>query len=223
MNNYVIYKHTNLINGKMYIGKTCQNVEDRYGSNGCGYKACPYFYAAIKKYGWSNFSHEILYSGLSLDEANKKEAECIKKYNSTDKNIGYNIRTGGDGFNSADSKALWQNEEYANKVKETNRKNWSNPEYKERITSRMIESWKDPEKRKRRSQKAKERWANEEFHNKVVAAVKESCKRAVRCVETEKVYDSIVDACKEYNICHSNLIRSIRKGYRSGGVHWKYV
>ena len=59
-NNYCIYKHTNLINGKVYIGQTCQLPEKRFGKNGNGYKGCRYFYNAIECYGWNNFKHEII-------------------------------------------------------------------------------------------------------------------------------------------------------------------
>lgn len=81
---YVIYKHTNLINGKSYIGKTCQKPELRWGSNGNGYKMCPYFWCAIQKYGWNNFSHTILLDGLTAQEANEAEIRLISEYNTDD-------------------------------------------------------------------------------------------------------------------------------------------
>lgn len=91
---WCVYKHTNKINGKVYIGQTCQNPEDRW-QNGEGYKTCPRFYNAIQKYGWDNFVHEILYKNLTLDEANKKEIDLIKEFQSTNDKFGYNIQDGG--------------------------------------------------------------------------------------------------------------------------------
>lgn len=44
---FVIYKHTNLINNKIYIGQTRQKPEYRWGSEGQGYKNSPHFYSAI--------------------------------------------------------------------------------------------------------------------------------------------------------------------------------
>ena len=220
---YLIYKHTNMINGKIYIGKTNQEPEVRYGSNGNGYRACPHFYNAIKKYGWENFKHEILLDGLTEEEASEKEIEFISQYDSCNPDIGYNIRRGGDGFNSIDSKKLWANDDYRKRITEKNKAHWANPQYKEKASNLMRIAWKDPDKRKRRSHAAKERWADEEFHKKTRERVLEACKTSVQCVETEEVFDAIVDACKKYNIHHSNIIRSIKTGYRCGGFHWRYT
>lgn len=94
-NKYCVYMHTNEINGKKYIGQTSQTLKQRCGNNGKAYVGCPYFYRAIIKYGWNNFKHEILFENLSFDEANQKEDEMIKFYNTTDKNNGYNLKGGG--------------------------------------------------------------------------------------------------------------------------------
>lgn len=100
---WVIYKHTNKINGKVYIGMTC-HIETRFGSkNGQGYLRKnkkgeyiqPHIANAIVKYGWDNFDHEILESNLTLEEANKLEVEYIEKYDSLNPEKGYNIREGG--------------------------------------------------------------------------------------------------------------------------------
>lgn len=94
-NGYIVYKHTNKINGKVYIGITRTNVELRWRSDGSGYRKCPKFYNAIKKYGWDNFSHEILFTGLSKEEACTLEIALISKY--TREGISYNISGGGEG------------------------------------------------------------------------------------------------------------------------------
>ena len=93
--NYSIYIHINKINGKVYIGQTCQKPEVRWG-NGQGYKQSPRFYAAIKRYGWDNFEHKILYSNMTREEANQYEAELIEKYKSNKEEFGYNMTSGGE-------------------------------------------------------------------------------------------------------------------------------
>lgn len=93
---YYLYCHTNKINGKKYIGISLQKPSVRW-QNGNGYKGCRKFYCAIQKYGWDNFTHEILLSNLTVEEASEKEKEYIKLFD-TVKN-GYNTLDGGiDGL-----------------------------------------------------------------------------------------------------------------------------
>ena len=94
-NTYCVYMHTNKINGKKYIGQTCRELEKRWGKNGCEYENSPHFYNAILKYGWDNFFHEILFTGLNHEQADKMESYLINFYKSNNKKFGYNIRGGG--------------------------------------------------------------------------------------------------------------------------------
>ena len=96
MDSYYVYEHKNIINGKRYIGITKQNPEQRWGVGGINYKhSCPRFWNAIKKYGWNNFSHTVLFDGLTKEEACKKEIQLIAKYKTQSKEYGYNIMEGG--------------------------------------------------------------------------------------------------------------------------------
>jgi group I intron endonuclease len=94
--NYYIYKHTSP-SGKVYIGMTKQNPKIRWRKDGSGYKNNRYFDRAIQKYGWDNFQHEILYEGLTKEDASMKEKELIKQYKSNNSEYGYNISSGGEG------------------------------------------------------------------------------------------------------------------------------
>lgn len=91
-----IYIHTNLINGKRYIGKSVNSVR-RWGTTGNNYKHCPLFYRAIQKYGWDNFNHEVRLTGLSKEEANERERYYIALFRTNDPRFGYNLTKGGDG------------------------------------------------------------------------------------------------------------------------------
>ena len=71
-NNFCVYAHVNQINGKIYIGQTCQNPENRWRM-GEGYKGSTYFYHAIQKYGWSQFKHIVLIENLSYQQSNLTE------------------------------------------------------------------------------------------------------------------------------------------------------
>lgn len=96
LRNYCVYMHINKVNGKKYIGITKLKPEYRW-SNGNGYKENKHFYSSIKKYGWENFEHKIVYANLTKNEACEKEIELIDFYETTDFNKGYNISFGGEG------------------------------------------------------------------------------------------------------------------------------
>ena len=93
---YIVYKHTSPSN-KVYIGITIQKPELRW-RKGKGYKNNIHFYNAIQKYGWDNFQHEILFTGLTKDEAEQKEIELIAYYKSCNRRYGYNIDHGGNSI-----------------------------------------------------------------------------------------------------------------------------
>lgn len=90
INNYKVYIHTNLVNGKKYVGITQQAEKERWSrSNGNGYRENKKFYKDIQKYGWNNgFSHEIIKENISYKEARTLEKFYISKYDSVLK--GYN-------------------------------------------------------------------------------------------------------------------------------------
>lgn len=91
---YCVYKHI-FPNNKVYIGITCKKPIYRW-NNGNGYKkTSSYMYNAIKKYGWENIKHEILFEGLTKQDAENKEIELIKLYKSNDCKFGYNLMSGG--------------------------------------------------------------------------------------------------------------------------------
>ena len=101
MNNYKVYIHK-FPNGKAYIGITRQEPKIRWGG-GNGYVRNEYMYRAIKKYGWENIDHIILFDGLSEADACEIEKSLIKKYRTNEKEFGYNIESGGQCSNLAES------------------------------------------------------------------------------------------------------------------------
>lgn len=94
---YCVYIHTNKINGKKYVGQTCQKPEYRWGKNGRGYRSETYFGKAIQKYGWNNFEHEIIASNLTQEEAKNFEILLIDKLDTMNPDKGYNLTKGGEG------------------------------------------------------------------------------------------------------------------------------
>ena len=93
-NIWCVYIHTNKINNKKYIGIS-SNVKKRWSGNGSAYYE-QVFGAAIQKYGWDNFEHEILFHNLSKEEACKYEQELIEQYQTFNHEYGYNCSKGGE-------------------------------------------------------------------------------------------------------------------------------
>jgi group I intron endonuclease len=141
-NTGVIYKITNTVNGKIYIGKANSYITDhgklvKHGIIGRfkdhvndamkNRDHCPYFYNAIRKYGSDKFIHELL-EILSLELLGTTETSYIIKFNSTTRAVGYNIVTSFIPNYDCDSNASridkirktmivkWNNDEYSNKT-----------------------------------------------------------------------------------------------------------
>jgi group I intron endonuclease len=88
----IIYKTTNIITGKIYVGKDCGRHRNYLGSG-------TYLLRAIKKYGRNNFKREVL-EICSAATVCKREIFWIKKLDARNKKVGYNISIGGDGRGS---------------------------------------------------------------------------------------------------------------------------
>jgi group I intron endonuclease len=87
----IIYKTTNILNNKIYIGKDVKNYNQYIGSG-------IYLKRAIKKYGKENFVKEIIEDNINDNVLlSEREIYWINHFNSTDKEIGYNLHTGGQG------------------------------------------------------------------------------------------------------------------------------
>ena len=94
---YCVYKHYCPYTKKSYIGLTkFENNPNKRWANGKGYQENQPFYDDILKYGWDNFTHEILAKNLAQKEAYQLEAYYIKLYNSANPKYGYN-RSNGNG------------------------------------------------------------------------------------------------------------------------------
>ena len=135
--NYCVDAHISP-NNKYHIGITRQ-VPIRRWHGGSGYRNQPKFYNAIKKYGWDNFQHIILFENLTENEACKLEKQLIIKYNSIDN--GYNQTNGGTcGYFFNHKESTKQH------LSELKKGIPLSPEHKEKACKQLI---KNREKRKR--------------------------------------------------------------------------
>jgi len=93
----IIYKATNVINNKVYIGQTIKSLEQRKHRHESGKHELFIFQRAIQKYGKENFDWEILDVFYSKEDAKEKEQLYIWLNNSwEDRSKGYNLTRGGE-------------------------------------------------------------------------------------------------------------------------------
>ena len=90
----IIYKITNTINGKAYIGQTSRTVKQRFNEH--AWCRSSFIGRAIHKYGRENFTIEILEKCETLAQANEREKYYVKFFNCKSPN-GYNLTDGGEG------------------------------------------------------------------------------------------------------------------------------
>ena len=92
-----IYKITNLVNGKVYIGQS-KNITVRWENHKslgrCTNESNSYLHNAMRKYGVENFKKEVL-EECRVDELNIKEIQYIQEYDSMNREKGYNQLPGG--------------------------------------------------------------------------------------------------------------------------------
>ena len=98
----IIYRATNPINGKCYIGQSMKGLRARKGEHiRCvkrGDYPTIYFYNSLKKYGWEKFQWDILCSCYSKEVLDIMETFYIIVYKSHMSENGYNMSWGGEGW-----------------------------------------------------------------------------------------------------------------------------
>ena len=156
----VIYKTTNLLNGKIYIGQDSKNDPDYFGS---GLKLD----RAIKKHGKDNFKKEILEVCENREQLNLREIYWIRELNSLNPKIGYNLTEGGTGGNiykclTEEKKRLGLEKRKTTLQKRTEEEKQKTKKLK---SQRMKEIWKNPKHKEkiREMMEGRDIWWNEKI------------------------------------------------------------
>lgn len=122
-----IYKVTNTVNGKVYIGQTRNDHQVRWNEHryAAHYGTSNYFYNAIRLYGDESFIIELIDLAENQESLDELEKYWISFYKSTDEEFGYNCTEGG--ANGA------RTPEAIQRMSEAHKKLFEDPEFKERM------------------------------------------------------------------------------------------
>lgn len=193
----IIYKITNRINGKVYIGQTKQSLQKRW-NNHCGKNShCSILHLAITKYGAENFTVEQIDVACNKDELDKKEIYWIAHFDSIAPN-GYNISSGGNGNRGHKPTAETLAKRSAS-LKGIHVGD-ANPAKRDDVRKKMSEA------AKRRTGKLSSRG------------------KEVVCLELGQTFPTAKEAGKRIGCSYKN-ISAVCNGKRNtcGGFHWKWL
>lgn len=207
---FCVYTHTNKTNGKVYVGLTSMKPEERW-RNGNGYHKGTYFRNAIDKYGFDNFEHEIIKSGLTKDEASYWEQYYISFYNSTDRRYGYNMSTGGEHGGHL------QTDETKKKISE-NSVGFKGRKHSEQSIEKM---------RKSKSGENHPNYGKQlsvDLKDKLRMAAINNRGRLFLCVELNYIFDNLNEAYVVTTCPKSAIVQCCQgKQKQSKGYHWRYA
>ena len=166
-----IYKITNKINSKCYIGQTKNNPAKRWKKHIAISKNthCPdfsYIHGALRKYGLENFVFEVIDTATNLDELDNKEKMYIKQLNTMAPN-GYNLSSGGQGKKEITDRTR--------QLLSETKKGCLNPNWNRTFSEKeiefhrkaMIKRYSDPKERAKTGLKSKEVWKSPGFKEKM--------------------------------------------------------
>lgn len=185
-----IYKITNTINGKFYIGsRRCETLAEAKQDNYFGSGVALYY--AIRKYGKENFTKQII---AFVDNAYEYEETILQNIDAASNPNCYNMKNAGIGMDSQFVKKQWQDPEYRAMQSVKMKKQWQSPEYRAMQSARLLEMnkvrWQNDEQRIKQGIKTqhqnKKMWQDPEFRAKMSA------------IKSKKVL------CVNYNICFAS-------------------
>lgn len=218
---YTVYQHKNKINGKIYFGITSRTPSERWGNNGSYYKSTPHFYSAIQKYGWDNFEHNILYQNITKEEACDIERNLIAKYQTQNRDFGYNILEGGQA-----TELPIDVREKMSKAMMGNKNGLGHPcseEKKKKISDSQKGRKLSEEHKRKLSEAAKQRHVPCSQDKRKKLSQNYPKQKQVYCVETDKVYRSVQECARQLHLYATNISKVCKGIHKTtGGYHLRY-
>lgn len=224
-----IYCVENIENNKKYIGQS-KNINDRWYKHKNELKRGVHFNDYLQKswnkYGEEKFEFHIL-EYCDDTELDKKEIYYIELYNTTNRELGYNLKSGGQNGSSVLSRE--SRNKLSNSIKESYENNeelrekrridainrWQNPEIKEKImgSNNVMYGKHHSEESKRKMSENK----------KGIPSWRRDI-TPVFCIELNKEFKDSTDAGKKLSLPGYNILRVCRGERKTcGGYHWKFL
>ena len=224
-----IYKITNKINKKCYIGKS-NNIKRRFSEHKCIYhETNKCLKKAYLKYGKENFDYEIL-EECSLEELNEKEMYWISKLKPE-----YNLTFGGDGATGHKLSS-----ETIEKLRVCGKQTWNNlpEEKKKQIIENNLKTKKghfvsESTKEKLRQCNLGKKQTKATIDKRKITMIKkkingyvqtnETHKKKIICLETKEIYQSVKDAGQALNVTPSCISGVLKGRYKTcKNKHFEY-
>jgi group I intron endonuclease len=197
-----IYLITNLVNGKSYVGKTTQTIEERWHQHLQNAKSkVPYhLYRALRKYGTDAFSVQTLATTEDPEELNNLERVWILTLGTHSTQYGYNMTYGGDGVAATDEVRQKISESMKGRTLSDSHKVAIGLRHRGKVTSLSTR------------QKMASHWNHERKQEQAGIA------RRVNEVENKKLKDYTCPDCgKEFE----QVTKGVYGGHRKACLHWK--
>ena len=242
----VIYKYEHLDDGKIYIGKTVQELCKRLRQHTYGKCKSP-LDRAIKKYGLEKFDIEVIAEADTEEELNALEMFFIEFYGCKIPD-GYNLTDGGEGCagrivsEKTRKKLSKSNMGKSHPVTEETRKLLSDTRTNKRVvvcieTGQTFKSLADAAKwagvtdsymcKLCKGEKATGggyHWRYEDEEYNFVEKNYVQPKKQIICLETQKIFESAKDAAESLGVSETSIRNACRgKSHTSGGYHWAYI
>lgn len=220
----IIYKITNKINGKVYIGQTIQPLKKRWNLHCSKNSGCPALNNAFKKYGKENFTIEQIDHAHSRDELDNKEIFWIDFYSSLVPN-GYNLHTGGLHHKvSEETRKRIIKSLIGRKHTEETKRRISEAQKGEKHHFFGTHFSKEHREKMSNALKGNKRRLGIPHSEETKKRIAEYGKRKVINVDTGIVFDSAKEAGLFYGICPCN-ITEVCRGHRktARNYRWRYA
>ncbi len=238
----IIYKITNLINHKVYIGQTTRPIEERmyeYAAQSRKIRGNSAIHRSINRYKWKNFTYEILDIAETIDELNEKEKYYIKNFESYNRKYGYNILEGGRNSKpgpetrkkmSEAHKGIKQSPEWienrihkAGSMEAQNYGRNKTLEEKQYLSENSPKFWQGKNRSEETKEKISKTKLEKNITNKPTQLYKSVYKKDFSTNEIIQTYDSTQIASEFENVDQSTISRWCSNNKIVRGFLWTYI